>query len=181
MAASAVYILDLKGKVLISRNYRGDMPLNIIEKFPKMLMEAEEEGTVTPVMTEDNVTFIHIKCNNIYVVCTTSGNFQNEKKNFQEWDFSKFSSLSKNYEIFRKLWGFQKSWIQQKYFSQKSSKIFLFWLFSGNSNVMCLVSFMHKLCEVFAEYFKEVEEESIRDNFVIVYELMDEVMDWVRE
>merc|ERR1712021_123293 len=46
MAASAVYILDLKGKVLISRNYRGDMPLNIIEKFPKMLMEAEEERTV---------------------------------------------------------------------------------------------------------------------------------------
>merc|ERR1711935_298943 len=120
MAASAVYILDLKGKVLISRNYRGDMPLNIIEKFPKMLMEAEEEGTVTPVMTDENVTFIHIKCNNIYVVCTTS----------------------------------------------------------GNANVMCLVSFMHKLCEVFAEYFKEVEEESIRDNFVIVYELMDEVMDY---
>ena len=48
----------------------------------------------------------------------------------------------------------------------------------GNSNVMCLVSFMHKLCQVFAEYFKEVEEESIRDNFVIVYELLDEVMDY---
>jgi len=31
---------------------------------------------------------------------------------------------------------------------------------------------------VFAEYFKEVEEESIRDNFVIVYELLDEVMDY---
>ena len=30
--ASAIYILDLKGKVLISRNYRGDMPLNIIDK-----------------------------------------------------------------------------------------------------------------------------------------------------
>merc|ERR1712123_261916 len=99
MAASAVYILDLKGKVLISRNYRGDMPLNIIEKFPKMLMEAEEEGTVTPVMTDENVTFIHIKCNNIYVVCTTS----------------------------------------------------------GNANVMCLVSFMHKLCEVFAEYFEVMD------------------------
>ena len=37
---------------------------------------------------------------------------------------------------------------------------------------------MHKLCQVFAEYFKEVEEESIRDNFVIVYELLDEVMDY---
>ena len=27
-------------------------------------------------MTDDNVTFIHIKCNNIYVVCTTSGKCQ---------------------------------------------------------------------------------------------------------
>ena len=32
--------------------------------------------------------------------------------------------------------------------------------------------------QVFKEYFKEVEEESIRDNFVIVYELLDEVMDF---
>ena len=28
------------------------------------------------------------------------------------------------------------------------------------------------------EYFKDVEEESIRDNFVIVYELMDELVDF---
>lgn len=26
-------------------------------------------------------------------------------------------------------------------------------------------------------YFKEVEEESIKDNFVIIYELLDEVID----
>lgn len=31
---------------------------------------------------------------------------------------------------------------------------------------------------MFTEYFKSVEEESIRDNFVTVYELMDEVMDF---
>jgi len=28
------------------------------------------------------------------------------------------------------------------------------------------------------EYFKELEEESIRDNFVVIYELLDEVMDF---
>lgn len=32
--------------------------------------------------------------------------------------------------------------------------------------------------QVFNEYFKELEEESIRDNFVIIYELMDEMMDY---
>ena len=31
---------------------------------------------------------------------------------------------------------------------------------------------------MFKEYFKELEEESIRDNFVIVYELLDELMDF---
>lgn len=32
--------------------------------------------------------------------------------------------------------------------------------------------------EVFTEYFKVLEEESIRDNFVIIYELLDEMMDF---
>ena len=32
--------------------------------------------------------------------------------------------------------------------------------------------------KVFVEYFKEMEEESIRDNFVIIYELLDELMDF---
>ena len=40
----------------------------------------------------------------------------------------------------------------------------------------------NKLCyfltQVMQEYFKEVEEESIRDNFVICYELLDELVDF---
>lgn len=36
----------------------------------------------------------------------------------------------------------------------------------------------HLWLQVFNEYFKELEEESIRDNFVIIYELMDEMMDY---
>ncbi len=31
---------------------------------------------------------------------------------------------------------------------------------------------------MFSEYFNELEEESIRDNFVIIYELLDEFMDF---
>jgi len=34
------------------------------------------------------------------------------------------------------------------------------------------------LFQVMQEYFKEVEEESIRDNFVICYELLDELVDF---
>ena len=38
--------------------------------------------------------------------------------------------------------------------------------------------FLHKIVEVFTEYFKALEEESIRDNFVVIYELLDEMMDF---
>lgn len=35
-----------------------------------------------------------------------------------------------------------------------------------------------RVTQVFTEYFKELEEESIQDNFVVVYELLDELMDF---
>src|ERR1700733_403050 len=38
--------------------------------------------------------------------------------------------------------------------------------------------FLHRLISVLVEYFKELEEESIRDNFVVIYELLDEMMDF---
>lgn len=47
-----------------------------------------------------------------------------------------------------------------------------------NVNVTIIQSFLYKLVGVFGEYFKDVEEESIRDNFVIIYELLDEMMDF---
>lgn len=120
MSASAIYILDIKGKVLISRNYRGDVPMPVIEKFMPLLMEREEEGSVQPVLPCDEAYFMYIKHSNVYLVATT-----------------------------RK-----------------------------NANAGMVFTFLHKVASIFVEYFKDLEEESIRDNFVIVYELLDEVMDF---
>lgn len=47
-----------------------------------------------------------------------------------------------------------------------------------NTNAAEVILFLHRLTQVLVEYFKELEEESIRDNFVIIYELMDEMMDF---
>ena len=47
-----------------------------------------------------------------------------------------------------------------------------------NTNASVALLFLHKLVSVFTDYFKELEEESIRDNFVIIYELLDEMMDF---
>ena len=48
----------------------------------------------------------------------------------------------------------------------------------GNPNVALVLTFLHKLKVVFESYFKELEDESLRDNFVITYELLDEMMDF---
>ncbi|CAG8483955.1 611_t:CDS:2 [Funneliformis caledonium] len=119
--ASAIFALDLKGKVLISRNYRGDIPMSAVEKFMPLVLEAEEEQAApTPCFTHEGVNYLYIRHNNLYLLALT-------KK---------------------------------------------------NSNATTILLFLHKLTEVFTEYFKELEEESIRDNFVIIYELLDEMMDF---
>jgi AP-1 complex subunit mu len=46
--ASAVFFLDLKGKTLLARNYRGDIPMSAVEMFPVLLSEAEEESSAVP-------------------------------------------------------------------------------------------------------------------------------------
>ncbi|XP_002741221.1 AP-1 complex subunit mu-1 [Saccoglossus kowalevskii] len=120
MSLSAVFILDMKGKVLISRNYRGDVDMSVIDKFMPILMDMEEEGQVSPIVVHGETTFMFIQYNNLYLVSTT-----------------------------RK-----------------------------NANVCMVFTILHKLVEVFLEYFKELEEESIRDNFVLIYELLDELIDF---
>eukprot|EP00899_Mesostigma_viride_P025333 jgi/Mesvir1/5985/Mv00738-RA.3 len=48
----------------------------------------------------------------------------------------------------------------------------------ANANAMSLLLFLYRIIEVFKNYFQELNEESLRDNFVVVYELLDEMMDY---
>eukprot|EP01094_Clydonella_sp_ATCC50884_P010659 TRINITY_DN2044_c0_g1_i1.p1 TRINITY_DN2044_c0_g1~~TRINITY_DN2044_c0_g1_i1.p1 ORF type:complete len:430 (-),score=176.31 TRINITY_DN2044_c0_g1_i1:306-1595(-) len=116
---SAIFMLDQKGKILIARNYRGDVPMACAERFIAKIME-EEEMNLRPVVEEDGITYVYIKSNNIYILAVTN----------------------------------------------------------RNANPSMIIVFLYKLVEVFKQYFKELEEESVRDNFVIIYELLDEMMDF---
>lgn len=58
------------------------------------------------------------------------------------------------------------------------SNLYLLAMTRSNANASSIVLFLHRLVDVFKQYFEELEEESLRDNFVIVYELLDEVMDF---
>jgi AP-1 complex subunit mu len=63
---SAVYVLDAKGKLLISRNYRGDVPFGVAEKFMAKNVLDEEEVNIRPIVEEEGITYIYIKHQNLY-------------------------------------------------------------------------------------------------------------------
>ncbi|CAG8039956.1 unnamed protein product [Penicillium nalgiovense] len=119
--ASALFFLDLKGKTLLARNYRGDIPMSAVENFPILLSDAEEESSaVPPCFSHEGINYLYIRHSNLYILALTK----------------------------------------------------------RNTNATEILLFLHKLVEVFTEYFKVLEEESIRDNFVVIYELLDEMMDF---
>ena len=59
----------------------------------------------------------------------------------------------------------------------KVNNIYMVSVAKGNPNVAMVLTFLYKIRDVFKSYFKELEDESLRDNFVITYELLDEMMD----
>uniref|UniRef100_A0A7S0R0U6 MHD domain-containing protein n=1 Tax=Pyramimonas obovata TaxID=1411642 RepID=A0A7S0R0U6_9CHLO len=120
MGVSAVFALDLKGKVIIARDYRGDVALNCTERFTQHLADVENESELTPIWEDNGVTYAYVQHNNIYLLAVTR----------------------------------------------------------ANANAMAMLTFIHRLIQVLTHYFRELEEESLRDNFVICYELLDEVMDF---
>ena len=121
--ASQIHFLDIKGKPLLSRDYKGDISSTTIEKFPLLLLELEntvDDGEYKPVINHEGINYIFINHNNLYICALT-----------------------------RK-----------------------------NENIMTIIIFLSKLVEFMTQYFKSLEEESIKDTFVIIYELLDEMMDF---
>lgn len=70
MVLSAVFITDLKGKVIISRNYRGDIPMSASAKFTRYVQD-KDDSEQRPVFTEDGYTFVYLKVGSPYLLYTT--------------------------------------------------------------------------------------------------------------
>jgi AP-1 complex subunit mu len=118
---SAIFILDLKGHIIISRDYRGDVSPKCVERFTTKINEQDGDSKLTPIIYDEaGVSYVYLTTSNLYVLAVSR----------------------------------------------------------SNSNVSSVVQFLHKLVDVFKHYFQELEEESLRDNFVIVYELLDEMCDF---
>ena len=59
----------------------------------------------------------------------------------------------------------------------KHRNIYIVAVSCRNPNVTMIFCFLHKLVDILIGYFGRLEDESIRDNFVLIYELLDEVLD----
>ena len=116
---SSIYILDNKGRVLITRAYRDDISHSVLDVFNSKLIEYNDEALYRPIFIDNNIAYFHIQVNNLIFLIVSQ----------------------------------------------------------ANANVTMIFSLMYKIIEVFKEYFNELEEESIRDNFVVIYELLDEMLD----
>jgi AP-1 complex subunit mu len=58
MVLSAVFITDLQGKLIISRNYRGDVPITrSIERFAKYIHDTPEEQKKPIFQSDTNSEF----------------------------------------------------------------------------------------------------------------------------
>ena len=57
-------------------------------------------------------------------------------------------------------------------------EIFLIASSVGEIPPLLAIEFLHRVYEIFEEYFGNVEESTIKDNFAMVYQLLEEMMDY---
>mmetsp|Transcript_38432 Transcript_38432/g.76984 ORF Transcript_38432/g.76984 Transcript_38432/m.76984 type:complete len:427 (-) Transcript_38432:427-1707(-) len=116
---SAVYLINLKGEILIYRSYRDDVTRAAADAFRMQVLAAKEFRS--PVQIFEKASFFHVRSSNVYLVAATR----------------------------------------------------------ENVNAAMVFQFLFALVDVFKGYFGgDFNEDAVRDNFPLVYELLDETMDF---
>lgn len=135
--------------------------MSAVEKFPILLSEAEEESSAVPPCFSDEGINVPLPISTLHLPSSNS-------------------PLPPSYNVYYFAhWAFANcSLTLAQYLYIRHNNLYLLALTKRNTNAAEILLFLHKIVEVFTEYFKELEEESIRDNFVIIYELLDEMMDF---
>jgi AP-1 complex subunit mu len=153
--ASAVFFLDLKGKVS-SRAVSGQWPLLIFATDPP----GSELQRRYPYVGCREVPNTSERCRRRKLRCSTMLlRRRNQCMPYSPDCHASFLTYD-------------------QYLYIRHNNLYLLALTKRNTNAAEILLFLHKIVEVFTEYFKELEEESIRDNFVVIYELLDEMMDF---
>lgn len=117
--ASSVVLINIKGEVLIYRNYKYDVSRSETMEFCRKII-ATKEAKEKPIIYMNGVSYIHITHKEITLLATTK----------------------------------------------------------SNANTAMIFNFLYSFVDLCRAYFKDFSEEEIKKNFVIIYELLDEVMDY---
>ena len=64
------------------------------------------------------------------------------------------------------------------FFHVKRVNIWIAAVTKQNVNAALVFEFLHKVVEVMGNYFGKISEENIKNNFVLIYELLDEILDF---
>eukprot|EP01029_Cantina_marsupialis_P012367 TRINITY_DN2728_c0_g1_i1.p1 TRINITY_DN2728_c0_g1~~TRINITY_DN2728_c0_g1_i1.p1 ORF type:complete len:432 (+),score=126.24 TRINITY_DN2728_c0_g1_i1:1135-2430(+) len=113
---SQFFILTTRGDILITKDYRGDIPKGTSEIFFRKIREG---GDLPPVFKVDDVNFMFIRRGGLYLVIT---------------------SLTSDTPSF-------------------------------------IMELLERIAKVFKDFCGLLNEEAIRKNFILVYEILDEVID----
>ncbi len=74
MAISAIFFLDVKGRVIVYRDFRGDVSPKSAERFITRLNELEENSKQSPIIQDEGVTYIYLQVSNLYILAVTRTN-----------------------------------------------------------------------------------------------------------
>jgi AP-2 complex subunit mu-1 len=71
---SLVLLINSSGEILISRQYRDDVPVDAATAFRIKVIAAKESGTKPPVVILDGTSYMYTRHNDIYLVAATCSN-----------------------------------------------------------------------------------------------------------
>jgi AP-1 complex subunit mu len=163
MSVSAVYFLDSKGRIVLFRDYRGDIPLSCIESFARAISNQSN-----PSSSSSSVPSSASHSNSSTSAAVVDDDDDYPDSSISQQTMYDISDASR--PVFT-VHGVTYCYVLH-------SNLYVLAVTKTNSNAMTVLTYLHRLIVVLETYFKALEEESLRDNFVIVYELLDEMMDF---
>jgi AP-2 complex subunit mu-1 len=117
--ASSIVLINIKGEVLIYRNYKYDVSRQETMEFCRKII-ATKEAKEKPIIYMNGVSYIHTSEGEITLLATTK----------------------------------------------------------SNTNSAMIFNFLYAFINLCKSYFTDFSEDKIKNNFVLIYELLDEVMDY---
>lgn len=118
MTISAFFILNLKGEVLISRVFRGDVKRSVADIF--RIHVVANPDVRSPIITLGSTSFFHVRHQNLYLAAVTK----------------------------------------------------------NNTSAALVFEFCYRVISIGRSYFGKLDEEAVKNNFVLIYELLDEILDF---